>query len=139
MNYKSENIEDLARELKAGVVTFEYVKLDGTARVAKGTMNEELLPEKIPDILELNKEAIDALMVAKNIRSIDEYARENGLEYMGIRGGTETTGEDAYVFSPIKDKRKLSEKTLESMFTYYDVEKDAFRSFKKENFKGIIE
>ena len=139
MNYKSENIEDLARELKEGVVTFEYVKLDGTARVAKGTMREDYIPEKIPDILELNKDAIDALMVAKNIRSIDEYAKENGLEYMGIHGGTETTGEDAYVFSPIKDKRKLSEKTLESMFTYYDVEKDAFRSFKKENFKGIIE
>ena len=139
MNYKSENIEDLARMLKEGVVTFEYTKMDGTARVAKGTMREDYIPEKIPDILELNKAAIDALMVAKNIRSIDEYARENGLEYMGVRGGTETTGEDVYVFTPIKEKRNLSEKTLESLFSYYDVEKDAFRSFKKENFKGIIE
>ena len=139
MNYKSENIEDLARMLKEGVVTFEYTKMDGTARVAKGTMRDELLPEKIPDILELNKDAIDALMVAKNIRSIDEYAKENRLEYMGLHGGTETTGEDVYVFTPIKEKRKLSEKTMNSLFTYYDVEKDTFRSFKKENFKGIIE
>ena len=83
MNYKSENIEDLARELKEGVVTFEYVKLDGTARVAKGTMNEELLPEKIPDRVSFDVEAINELMKVKDIPTLEDYARENGLRVFG--------------------------------------------------------
>ena len=131
MNYKSENLDDLARELKEGVVTFEYVKKDGTARVAKGTMNEELLPEKIPDRVSFDVEVINELMKAKDIPTLEDYARENGLRVFGT---IEIEGQQKYVFVPIKNKKQN-----EDLFTYYDVEKDAFRSFKKENFKGIIE
>ena len=131
MNYKSTNLDDLARMLKEGVVTFEYVKKDGTARVAKGTMNEELLPEKIPDRVSFDVAAINELMKAKDIPTLEDSARENGLRVFGT---IEIEGQQKYVFVPIKAK-----KVNEDQFTYYDVEKDAFRSFKKENFKGIIE
>ena len=131
MNYKSTSLDDLARMLKEGVVTFEYVKKDGTARVAKGTMNEELLPEKIPDRVSFDVAAINELMKVKDIPTLEDYARENGLRVFGT---IEIEGQQKYVFVPIKAK-----KVNEDQFTYYDVEKDAFRSFKKENFKGIIE
>ncbi len=136
MNYKSESLDDLARMLKEGVVTFEYAKLDGSIRRAKGTLNEEYLPEKLPDFIQFDCVAIDTLMKEKNIQTIDEYAKENGLEYMCLTSSE--TGVSQYVFTPIKEKRKLSEKTMNTLFSYYDVEKDAFRSFKKENFKGIV-
>jgi len=137
MNYKSESLDDLARELKEGVVTFEYAKLDGSIRRAKGTLNEEYIPEKLPDFIQFDCDAIDTLMKEKNIKIINDYAKENGLEYLCL--SSSETGESQYVFTPIKEKIKLSEKTMNSLFSYYDIEKDAFRSFKKENFKGIIE
>jgi hypothetical protein len=99
--------------------------------VAKGTMNEELLPEKIPNRVSFDVEVINELMKAKDIPTLEDYARENGLRVFGT---IEIEGRQKYVFVPIKAK-----KVNEDLFTYYDMEKDAFRSFKKENFKGIIE
>lgn len=126
MNYKSTSIDDLTRMLKEGVVIFEYAKKDGSVRVAKGTMNEDYLPERIPEQITFDVEAINELMKAKNIPTLEEYARGNGLKVVG-------TVCDKYVFIPIKEKKKN-----ENIFTYYDVEKDAFRSFNKDNFLGIV-
>lgn len=132
MDYKSTDINVLNEELHNGVVEFEYTKKDGSIRTAKGTLNDEYLPEKLPDHIKLNCDAVNTLMKVKNIPSLKEYAQENGIEYLCSQ-----IGEDmkmCYVFTPIKKESKVNE----DMMTYYDVEKDAFRSFKKDNFLGIV-
>ena len=127
MGYKSTSVEVLYEELKKGVVTFEYTKRDGTVRTAKGTLCDEYLPEKIPDEVLLDIKAVDTLMQVKNIPTIEDYAKENGLKWIGRR-------DMSYVFSPLKSERNLNENQV----NYYDVEKEHFRSFAKENFLGIV-
>ena len=128
MNYKSTNIEDLLEEMKNGVVTFEYTKADGSVRTARGTLNDEYLPEKLPDTLVFEKDVIDALMVAKEILTLEDYAKENGLKFVFC-------SDHNYVFEPLNKDVEYSS----NLVRYYDIEKDHFRSFKKENFLGIIE
>lgn len=130
MGYKSTSVEVLNEELKKGVVTFEYTKKDGSVRTAKGTLNDELLPEKIPDRVTFDTDAIDALMYAKGINTLEEYAKANGLEYLGVVG---TLPKFQYVF------KKAEKSHNENQVSYYDVDKDAFRSFVKDNFLGIVE
>ena len=132
MSYKSTDINTLKDELHKRVVTFEFAKKDGTTRVAQGTMNAEYLPEPLPDRIYLEADAVDALMEAKEIMDIEEYASENGMTCISREQGEDS--KTYYVFKPIKKLRKVNEDTI----LYYDVEKDAFRSFHKENFKGII-
>lgn len=126
MNYTNNDISVLKEELKKRVVTFEYTKKDGTVRTAQGTMNEEYLPEKIPNTVSFEKDAIDSLMEAKNIPAIDDYAKENGLKFIELK-------DNLYIFAPIKKERKINE----NLVLYYDVEKEAFRSFDKNNFLGM--
>lgn len=130
MNYKSTNVDVLNEELKKGVVTFEYTKKDGTLRTAKGTLNDELLPERVPERITFDTAAIDALMYAKGIDSLEDYAKENGLEYLGVVG---TLPNFQYSF------KRAERKHNENLVSYYDVEKDSFRSFIKDNFLGIVE
>lgn len=130
MGYKSTSVEVLNEELKKGVVTFEYTKKDGSVRTAKGTLNDELLPEKIPDRVTFDTDVIDALMYAKGINTLEEYAKANGLEYMGVVG---TLPKFQYVF------KKAEKSHNENQVSYYDVDKDTFRSFVKDNFLGIVE
>jgi len=130
MGYKSTSVEVLNEELRKGVVTFEYTKKDGTARTAKGTLNEELLPERIPEKIAFDTEAIDALMYVKNINTLEDYAKANGLEYLGIEG---TSPNLQYTFKKAEKSRN------ENQVSYYDVEKESFRSFIKDNFLGIVE
>ena len=130
MNYKSTSVEVLNEELRKGVVTFEYTKKDGTVRTAKGTLNDELLPEKLPDRVTFDTDVIDALMYVKGINTLEEYAKANGLEYMGVVG---TLPKFQYAF------KKIEKSHNENQVSYYDVEKDSFRSFIKDNFLGIIE
>ena len=129
MNYKSKSVETLSEKLKEGIVEFEYTKKDGTVRRAKGTMSPEYLPEPIPETVSFEMEIIDELMKIKDIPSIDDYAKANGLQLKGIDSEQE---KPMYVFTPIKRKHN------ENLFSYYDIEKDSFRSFIKENFLGII-
>ena len=131
MKYKSNDINDLSQELKEGVVTFEYKKKDGSVRTAQGTLNDEYLQEKIPDKVYLEVIVISTLMREKNIPTMKEYAQENGLEYLYTEIHDDKM---CYVFEPIKKEKKVNENVM----TYYDVEKDAFRSFNKENFLGIL-
>lgn len=130
MSYKSTSVDVLNEELRKGVVTFEYTKKDGTVRTAKGTLNDELLPEKLPDRITFDTEAIDALMYAKGINTLEEYAKANGLEYLGVIC---TLPNLQYEF------KKAEKSHNENQVTYYDVDKDAFRSFVKNNFLGIVE
>lgn len=130
MNYKSTSVEILNEELKKGVVVFEYTKKDGTVRTAKGTLNDDLLPEKLPNRITFDTEAIDALMYAKNINTLEEYAKANGLEYLGVVG---TLPNLQYEF------KKANKPHNENQVSYYDVERDSFRSFVKDNFLGIVE
>ena len=76
MEYKSNDINVLSHELKEGVVTFEYKKKDGSVRTAKGTLNDEYLPEKIPDKVYLEAIVISTLMREKNIPTMKEYAQK---------------------------------------------------------------
>ena len=131
MNYKSTDVDVLKEELKTNVVTFQFTKKDGTTRTARGTLMKEYLPEQIPEIVTFDVEVINTLMVEKNINTIDEYASENGLVFVK----TDTSvNPNVYVFSPKKHKR-----INENLVSYYDIEKDSFRTFITSNFLGIIE
>ena len=129
MDYKSTSVEALSEKLKEGIVEFEYTKKDGTVRKARGTMLPDYLPEPIPEEVSFEVEVIDILMKEKNIPSIEEYAKANGLQLKGIDLELE---KPMYVFTPIKRKHN------DKLFSYYDVDKDSFRSFIKENFLGIL-
>ena len=84
MDYKSKSVETLSEKLKESIVEFEYTKKDGTIRKAKGTMSQEYLPEPIPEEVSFEVGGIDSLMKVKNIPSIEEYAKANGLQLKGI-------------------------------------------------------
>ena len=131
MNYKSTDINVLKDELHSGVVTFEYEKYDGSIRTAQGTLNDKYLPEKIPERVYLEAEVIDTLIKVKGIKNLEEYASGNGLEQIGLE---KYEGKICYVFKPAKKKKKVNE----NIVTYYDMEKDAFRSFDKDRFLGML-
>lgn len=128
MSYKSTSVDYLLESLKDRIVVFEYTKKDGSVRTAKGTLNSEYLPEPIPDIIKFDIPVIDALMSAKNIPSLNEYAKENGLSFVDV-----DVDNCKYIFSPIKKKVNK-----ENLISYYDIEKDSFRSFIKDNYLGIL-
>ena len=58
---------------------------------------------------------------------IPNYAKENDLRYIG-------KSDSSYVFEPASSEKELSENVVR----YYDIDKDHFRSFVKENFLGIL-
>lgn len=122
------NTDDLKTALKEGIVVFEYEKKDGTKRLAKGTLNESLLPEKEPDEFELEKEGVDT-NVEKNYENLDEYLKKNKLEIVG-----ESEDGKRYMFKRVRKPRAKND----SLVSYYDLEKEEFRSFRKESFIGII-
>lgn len=123
------SIEEFKEALKNGVVVFEYTKKDGTKRIAKGTLNENLLPELEPEQFELEKDGVDALISVK-YSSMEEYTEKNSVELIG-----ESEDGKKYIFRHKKKERAKNE----SVITYYDLEKDEFRSFKKDRFIGIVQ
>lgn len=122
------NTEELKTALKNGVVVFEYTKKDGTKRIARGTLNENLLPETEPDEFELDKTGVDSLVESK-YGSFEEYLENNKIEHIG-----ESEDGTKYLFRHKKKERKKNE----NIVSYYDLDKDEFRSFNKENFIGVI-
>ena len=122
------NVEELKTALKNGVVIFEYEKKDGTKRVAKGTLNENFLPEMEPAEFELGKEGVDKI-VESTYTDFDEYMEKNKIELVG-------ESEDGlnYIFKHKKKTRKPNE----NIVSYYDLEKEEFRSFNKDHFIGVI-
>lgn len=122
------NADELKETLKNNVVIFEYTKTDGTTRTAKGTLREDLLPKREPDEFELEKNAVDTL-ISEKYGSMEEYMNENKIELVG-----ESKDGAAYLF---RHKKKTVKKN-ENVVNYYDLEKNQFRSFKKENFIKIV-
>lgn len=122
------NVDNLKTALKEGIVIFEYEKKDGTKRLAKGTLNENLLPEKEPDEFELEKDGVDK-NVEKNYENIEEYLKKNKIEIIG-----ESEDGKRYMFKRVRTHRVKND----SLVSYYDIEKEEFRSFRKESFIGII-
>lgn len=121
MDYRCTSVETLSEKLKDGIVEFEYKKKDGSIRKAKGTLKKEFLPEE--EIISFPVDAIDVLMKEKNIQSLEEYAKPNGLKYIEKR-------DSFYTFKFTKEN--------ENTISYFDLEKKEFRSFIKENFLGIL-
>lgn len=127
--YISTEIKDLSNGLHTSVVEFEYKKKDGTIRKAKGTLLKEKLPNVQKEEIKFEKETIDLLLKLKNI-SFEEYTKSNGI----ILVRTETINTKEYYVFNLVSKRKENN----DMITYFDIEKNEFRSFSKENFLGII-
>lgn len=127
--YISTEIKDLSNGLHTSVVEFEYKKKDGTIRNAKGTLLKERLPNVQKEEIKFEKETIDLLLKLKNI-SFEEYTKSNGI----ILVRTETINTKEYYVFNLVSKRKENN----DMITYFDIEKNEFRSFSKENFLGII-
>lgn len=127
--YISTEIKDLSNGLHTSVVEFEYKKKDGTIRKAKGTLLKEKLPNVQKEEIKFEKETIDLLLKLKNI-SFEEYTKSNGM----ILVRTETINTKEYYVFNLVSKRKENN----DMITYFDIEKNEFRSFSKENFLGII-
>lgn len=129
MNYISTKINDLSNSLHTSVVEFEYKKKDGTTRNAKGTLLKEKIPNVQKEEIKFEKETIDLLLKLKHI-SFEEYTESNGI----ILIRTETiNNKDYYVFNLVSKKKENKD-----MITYFDIEKNEFRSFSKENFLGIL-
>lgn len=127
--YISTEINDLSNGLHTSVVEFEYKKKDGTIRKAKGTLLKEKLPNVQKEEIKFEKETIDLLLKLKNI-SFEEYTKSNGM--ILVRAETINTKE-YYVFNLVSKRKENND-----MITYFDIEKNEFRSFSKENFLGII-
>lgn len=127
--YISTEINNLSSSLHTSVVEFEYKKKDGTIRKAKGTLLKERFPNVQKEEIKFEKETIDLLLKLKNI-SFEEYIKSNGI----ILVRTETINtKEFYVFNLVSKKKENND-----MITYFDIEKNEFRSFSKENFLGII-
>lgn len=93
------NVDNLKTALKEGIVIFEYEKKDGTKRLAKGTLNENIIPEKEPDEFELEKDGVDK-NVEKNYENIEEYLKKNKIEIIG-----ESEDGKRYMFKRVRTHR----------------------------------
>ena len=127
-----------------GKVEFDYVKNDGTLRHAVGTLCEKLLPKTTPmDTYEITCIEWDA-----SETDIDEYklpqrcrvkifadTPEDEIENELSEALTEDYGfcHNGFAYSKLeKTQKKLPEGTI----FYYDIDKQAYRSFKTAKLKG---
>lgn len=126
ISFVSTDVSFLMENMKKRRVVFAYKKQDDTVRVAKGTLHQNFLPQQ--EKLYFEKEVIDALVNEKyQDIGFEGYQRENGLKLIeddGVR----------YCFV----KQGKSTHDASKYITYYDLDKDAFRSFRAENFLGVI-
>lgn len=120
--------EELQKLLKEGVVTFEFKKKDGSIRTAKGTLNENYIPKVEVENICLHKKEID-ILIKEKYKDLQDYMDANKIELVSISEDNED-----YIFKLKKRKVKKNE----NLIFYYDLEKESFRSFNKENFIRII-
>lgn len=136
MGYISEDFETFTNLLRDKIVVFEYKKKDGSIRRAEGTMNPDFVKEhskpKEPEYWEVEQKVIDVILKEHNYESIIDYAAENKLAFIGVKG-------DCYVFDKIKQERAKRNIDYSKQKIYFDITKDAARSFLIENFLGVIE
>jgi len=140
----TEAIDSVAfkRALFEGKVEFDYVKKDGTVRHALGTMKGDLLPKTTPvrkfdcyDIVWANPGDIKlpkraTVAVAESTCVNEEYLDDVVLEALEKRFG--------YVVKEFCfEEKQIGEKSLpdDSVF-YFDIDKQAYRSFKLNQLKG---
>lgn len=129
MDYKSTTIDELKESLKQGIVTFEFKKKDGTIRTAKGTTNASYLEDELEDeVITLDKNVVDDYIDFAGYQSIEEYASRNNTKFVGEVNGM-------YTFETIKKTKKPND----NIVSYFDIEKQEFRSFVKENYMGLVE
>ena len=127
-----------------GKVEFDYIKNDGTLRHAVGTLCEKLLPKTTPmDTYEITCIEWDA-----SETDIDEYTLpqrcrvkifadtpEDEIECVLSEALTEDYGfcHNGFAYSKLE---KTQKKLPEGSIFYYDIDKQAYRSFKIANLKG---
>ena len=127
-----------------GKVEFDYIKNDGTLRHAVGTLCEKLLPKTTPmDTYEITCIEWDA-----SETDIDEYklpqrcrvkifadTPEDEIECALSEALTEDYGfcHNGFAYSKLE---KTQKKLPEGSIFYYDIDKQAYRSFKIAKLKG---
>ena len=143
---KSDTIK--SREaLKNGEVKFTYAKKDGTIRQAVGTLCEKLLPKETPmdtyeltfikwdlDLDDLEKNDAVNLPVRCKVKIFADTP-EDEIENELSEALTETYGfcHNGFEYSKLEKKQK---KLPEGTIFYYDIDKQAYRSFKIAKLKG---
>lgn len=134
--YISKDFEFFTEKLKNNFVTFEYKKKDGSIRRASGTMNPDFVKEhckpKEPEYWEVEQKVIDVILKEHNYEGIIDYATENKLTFIGVKG-------DCYVFDKIKQERTKRSIDYSKQKVYFDTDKGAARSFLIENFLGVVD
>ena len=130
-----------------GKVEFDYVKNDGTLRHAVGTLCEKLLPKTTPmdtyeitfikwdlDLDDLEKNGAVNLPVRCKVKIFADTP-EDEIENELSEALTETYGfcHNGFEYSKLEKKQK---KLPEGTIFYYDIDKQAYRSFKIAKLKG---
>lgn len=137
MNYIDDDISELKNNLKKSIVVFKFKKADGTVRKTRGTCLQEVINEfvppydvfKDPKLIKLEKNIVDIIIKEHGYSDVNEYANENDVDVVN------SNDDEFYFFLPKKKKHKVSDGVL----MYFDLDKEQFRSFKKENYLGTVE
>ena len=130
--------------LKNGEVKFTYTKKDGTVRRAVGTLCEKLLPKETPmDTYEITCIEWDASETDIDEYKLPQHCRvkifadtpEDEIEAELSEALTEDYGfcHNGFAYSKLEKKQK---KLHEGTIFYYDIDKQAYRSFKIAKLKG---
>ena len=141
MEYIDTKLYTFKDRLQDSIVIFEYKKTNGQIRKAKGTFVDtvinKVLPELTeddvrnnPNLIKLEKKVVDIVIKEHEYEDILEYAFENNVT--SICFGDD---DEYYYFLPIRKKHKLSDEQV----LYFDLDKKDYRSFKKDNFLGILD
>jgi hypothetical protein len=112
-------MEELISRLQAGIVQFKYRKVDGSERVAFGTLNNDLIPQQP---LVTNDKILEM------VQEINEYGTDKVLGQVVD-----------LVNAKMRPKPGRKKEADPSSQYYYDFVAKGLRQFKIENFIGIIE
>ena len=110
---KLKGISDLQSGMVEGIVTFSFIKKDGTIREAVGTLNVEL---------------ITTIMKGKRFNRLQELAKKVVEGY-----NQKNVAELKEFFDRITKEDGNGKQRPEHLVQYFDIQKLAFRSFIKDN------
>lgn len=146
----TETIDSVAfkHALFEGKVEFDYVKKDGTLRHAVGTMNEALLPKSDPIVAKFKVTDIvwaqskDApktkrCTICLTQHDIDKWG-EDAMDDV-VRDAIELKFQFAveeFCYWPVDMAYESERKMPEDSVFYFDIDKQAYRSFKLAQLKG---
>lgn len=103
-------VEEMVEKLKTGIVNFEFEKLDGTVRSAVGTLVPEMLPDRLKEV---KNELVE---LARSTEEMTPYGLVSAVYNLGKK------------IRSIEEKQNEG-KEKEGVVSYYDLQKQAFRSF----------